>query len=1068
MADLTPNFGSISNFDPVKATSGGGRDRILPKARLISSNVTAKGATTFDFKVLYTDNIGLRNISINSRNLVVTGPNGFRQIARLVGRPRFNKKGTRGVATYRIVAPGGSWDFADNGQYSISVLRRRVSDKSRNFLRPAKLGKGFLANIPNANPTAALGTGGVTANDYTFTVTYADDIAINAASLDSNDIQVTGPSGFSQLAQLVGVNPAGNGSPLTATYRVSAPNGGVWAAVNDGPYSVSLISNQVADTIGAFAAPASLGNFTIESGKIPPAGKFTSGGDIANSGATTYDFTVTYSDNEAVNVTTLGDGDVRVTGPNGFNQLATLVSVDANSNGTPRTATYRIAAPGGKWDGPDAGTYSVAIEPNQVTDLLGNVTPSSNIGTFGVTIENAAPTAALAGSPTFNLDSGAAYIAIAFSDNAGINAASLNSLNVQVTGPNGYSQTATFVRVNPSGNGTALTATYRIDAPGGSWDGSAAENGTYDVFLAGNQVSDINSNVAPQTAIGSFQVNLTPFRLEAETFQLNNYVVESASGIASNNGLIRVNGVTNQNVIGTATTTFTRPAGIYDLVIGYFDENDGTSEVTILVNGVALPKGTWQFNKDFGTDSVNLQSLTKYSISGVEIPAGATITIQGKQVAPGAVSTLEVARVDYIDFIPLSNTSLPANASPGAILGTSGDNTVAAIGAVNTVDYSQLAKGIIADLADDVVFKPIYGALATPKIMPMGDSITLGEHNQAPTSPGAYRIRLKNNFGADGLTLDFVGSQTQSVAALNGDTQHESYTGGNNTLQQLKDVVVASGSFPTGNPDVVLLIAGSASTGNSTLAEMKSAFEQLLDSIVAKLSPNAQLLVGSIPPSNTGDALRNQRASDFNALIPGIVGNAVVAGKNVTFVDINSALTTGDLIGDGLNLTSAAHDKVGNKWYDALIDKDSLTGIQNIVGTGFADIIAGNGSANIIEGGRGADRLTGGSGGDTFVYRNANEGGDTITDFGSGDVIQVSASGFGGGLVAGVALANGSASATGAFVNSTTPIGTSANFLYSGSVLSFDPDGTGAQGAVTIATLSGSPSLTSARISVIA
>jgi lysophospholipase L1-like esterase len=1068
MAELTPNFGSNSSFDPVKATSGGGRDRILPKARLISSNINAKGATTFDFKVLYTDNLGIRTLSVNSRNLVVTGPNGFRQIARLVGKPRFNKKGTRGVATYRIVAPGGNWDFTDNGQYTISMLRRRVSDKSRNFLKPGRLGRGFLVNVPNESPTATFGSGNVTTSNYTFTVTYSDDTAVNAASLDSNDIRVTGPGGFDQLAQLVSVSPAGNGTPLTATYQITAPNG-VWTVANDGTYSITMVSNQVSDTFGAPVAPTTIRNFAIEAGKIPPSARLTGGGDIANSGASTYDFTVTYSDNEAVSVATLGNGDVRVTGPNGFSQLATLVTVDSNSNGTPRIATYRITAPGGTWDGPDAGTYTVAIEPNQVTDLLGNITPGSNIGTFGVTIENTPPTATLAGAPTFNLDSGAAYITIAFSDNAGVIAASLNSLNVQVTGPNGYNQTATFVRVNPSSNGTALTATYRIDAPGGSWDGNALKDGTYNVSLSANQVSDVNNNVTPQTAIGSFQVLLKPFRLEAETFQLNNYVVESVPGIASNNGIIRVNGLTGQDVTGTATTTFNGPTGVYDLVIGYFDENDGVSEVTILVNGTAVPKGTWQFNKNFDTDSVNAKSFTRYSISGVEIPAGATITIQGKQVAPGTTSTKEVARVDYIDIIPLSNTSSPANASPGVILGSSGDNTVSGNGSVNTVDYTQLAKGIIADLSKNVVFKPIYGALKIPKIMALGDSITMGEHSQTPTYPGGYRIQLQDRFDADGLDLDFVGSQNQSsVSALNGDTQHESYTGINNTLQELKNVVVASGAFPTGNPDVVLFFAGTGNTGNSSLDFMKAEFELLLNSILTKLSPNAHLLVGSIPPSNTADPVRNQRTADFNALIPGIVGNFAAAGKNVSFVDINSVLTTSDLISGGVHLSAAGHNKVGDKWYDALIDKDTLTGIQNIVGTGFADTIVGNGSANVIEGGRGADTLTGGASGDTFVYRNPNEGGDTITDFGPSDVIQVSASGFGGGLVSGVALASGTASATGTFVNGTSPTGTSANFLYSGGVLRFDPDGTGGQAAVTIANLSGNPSLTSTRISVIA
>jgi Ca2+-binding RTX toxin-like protein len=48
---------------------------------------------------------------------------------------------------------------------------------------------------------------------------------------------------------------------------------------------------------------------------------------------------------------------------------------------------------------------------------------------------------------------------------------------------------------------------------------------------------------------------------------------------------------------------------------------------------------------------------------------------------------------------------------------------------------------------------------------------------------------------------------------------------------------------------------------------------------------------------------------------------------------------------------------------------------------------AGNDS---IEGDRGADTLAGGAGNDRFVFNNMSEGVDTVTDFGKGDVIDIS------------------------------------------------------------------------------
>lgn len=105
---------------------------------------------------------------------------------------------------------------------------------------------------------------------------------------------------------------------------------------------------------------------------------------LIQAGGNSYDFTVTYRDDKAVNIATLDNQDVRVTGPNGFNQLARFVSVDRNSNGTPRQATYRITAPGGSWDSGDNGSYAVNLQANQVTDTDGNKIPAGTLGSFQV------------------------------------------------------------------------------------------------------------------------------------------------------------------------------------------------------------------------------------------------------------------------------------------------------------------------------------------------------------------------------------------------------------------------------------------------------------------------------------------------------------------------------------------------------------------------------------------------------------------------------------------------------------------------------------------------------------
>ncbi|MBM4094418.1 MAG: hypothetical protein FJ276_34170 [Planctomycetes bacterium] len=109
--------------------------------------------------------------------------------------------------------------------------------------------------------------------------------------------------------------------------------------------------------------------------------------DVAVTGGTTHHFKVTFTDDVVVKVSTLGDGNLLVLGPGLFQQQATLVSVDHPFNGTSRTATYQITAPGGSWDAGDSGHYEIWLLPLQVADLDHNYVRFGRLGTFAVTID---------------------------------------------------------------------------------------------------------------------------------------------------------------------------------------------------------------------------------------------------------------------------------------------------------------------------------------------------------------------------------------------------------------------------------------------------------------------------------------------------------------------------------------------------------------------------------------------------------------------------------------------------------------------------------------------------------
>jgi hypothetical protein len=229
--------------------------------------------------------------------------------------------------------------------------------------------------------------------------------------------------------------------------------------------------------------------------------------NLAIGGSTTYDFTVTYSDSLGIDVASLDSSDILVTSPNGFNQLASRVAVSNSSNGNPRSATYRITAPGGSWDNADNGSYSVALQANQVKNTGGNFVSPALLGAFQVNItatpipDREAPTANL-----FSIDSNRDFT-VTYRDNAGINSASISDNDVQVKAPNG-ALLNTRIIANASTNGIIQTVTYRITPPGGSWDN--ADNGSYSLTLQANQVSDSSGNFAGTKLLGNLDVNIAP------------------------------------------------------------------------------------------------------------------------------------------------------------------------------------------------------------------------------------------------------------------------------------------------------------------------------------------------------------------------------------------------------------------------------------------------------------------------------------------------------------------------------------------------------------------------------
>jgi hypothetical protein len=168
---------------------------------------------------------------------------------------------------------------------------------------------------------------------------------------------------------------ANNGGP-TPTHLPAANSLLVDRGSNPAGLTVDQRGNNRIDGVAV-----DIGAVEITSPGLPvaSAGPFA---NVTTTGGTTYTIVVTYADDQAINASTIDNSDIRVVGPNGFNVLANLISVDTPGNGSPRTATYQITAPGGTWDGTDAGIYSISLEPNQIQDTSSNYALPVTLGSF--------------------------------------------------------------------------------------------------------------------------------------------------------------------------------------------------------------------------------------------------------------------------------------------------------------------------------------------------------------------------------------------------------------------------------------------------------------------------------------------------------------------------------------------------------------------------------------------------------------------------------------------------------------------------------------------------------------
>lgn len=209
------------------------------------------------------------------------------------------------------------------------------------------------------------------------------------------------------------------------------------------------------------------------------------------------------------------------------------------------------------------------------------------------------------------------------------------------------------------------------------------------------------------------------------------------------------------------------------------------------------------------------------------------------------------------------------------------------------------------------------GTLATLKVMPLGDSQTLGAYSAMDFGIGGYRAPLWYRLVANNFTVDYVGSQN-GPAPADVDPNHEGHGG-----YRIDDI---SGSIDdwiaSTNPQIIMLFAGvNDLIQGAGVATAIARMNTLLDQVSAD-APTARVLVSTllwVPQPNFYN-LSLAQIQDFNSRLPALVSVRANQGKPIVLVDMynSSGVTAGDFNPDGVHPTATGYAKMSNVWYTAL------------------------------------------------------------------------------------------------------------------------------------------------------
>ncbi|QSJ19912.1 hypothetical protein JYQ62_15095 [Nostoc sp. UHCC 0702] len=421
--------------------------------------------------------------------------------------------------------------------------------------------------------------------------------------------------------------------------------------------------------------------------------------------------------------------------------------------------------------------------------------------------------------------------------------------------------------------------------------------------------------------------------------------------------------------------------------ISYPFDSYPTSLVTVIVNGGT---GYDSFSSYFfNVLQPIVTTLDTTTTSGTIKAGNYEINFQN-------IEAFSIIGTDYSDSLLGGNGNDDLDAGSGSsdtIKGGAGDDTLSLFADYN--DYSTSSSAVIVDGGTGYDFLNANFYNASEGIVTTLDSTTTNGTIKA----GNYQISFQSieYFRISGS------SYSDSLLGGNGNDYLNGSYGGNDTINggAGNDSI---GVYFSDNPDLASTVKVDGGTENDILSIYFGPYPSYPVTIVTTLDPttNSSTITDGVSEINFQNI-------EGLSIIGTLYSDSILSGNG------NDYLQGGD--GD-------LGDYNGNDTLNGGAGNDTLS-------------VYGSYGRNLLIGGDGNDLLTGGDGVDTFIYSNYTEGVDTINNFNtSRDLIQVSANGFGGGLVAGSLLET-------QFVIGTAATSSAQRFIYDDTTgaLYFDLDG---------------------------